>query len=219
MKNVRVKICCIADEAEAQTAVALGASAVGLVSDMPSGPGVISEETIHKIARSIPPGVSSFLLTCLQQSTSIIEQHRRCRTSTIQICDTLENQAYDEIRETLHGISLVQVIHVNGPDSVRDAESIAPMVDAILLDSGNQSLAVKELGGTGRVHDWTLSSEIVRSVGVPVYLAGGLHVDNIREAIETVRPFGVDLCSGVRTQRRLDEEKLQRFMSAVRADR
>ena len=86
------------------------------------------------------------------------------------------------LRRILSGIRLVQVIHVTGPESVDEARDAAPLVDAILLDSGNPRLAVKELGGTGRVHDWTTSRRIRDSVGVPVLLAGGLHPGNAREA-------------------------------------
>lgn len=212
----RVKICCMGSVAEAWLAIANGASAVGLVSEMPSGPGVISEDLIAEIAVALPPAVGSFLLTCKSDADAIIDQQRRLRVNTIQICDRLERTAYQILRDALPGVSLVQVIHVNGPDSVDEAISIAPFVHAILLDSGNQSLPVKELGGTGRTHDWSLSLRIREAVDVPLFLAGGLKAKNVAEAIKRVRPFGVDVCSGVRTDGRLDEVKLKDFFAAVR---
>ena len=109
----------------------------------------------------------------------------------------------------------MQVVHVSGEASVAEALAVCPHVDALLLDSGNPSLAVKELGGTGRVHDWSLGARIVRSVPRPVYLAGGLKPDNVARAIEQVRPFGVDVCSGLRTDGKLDEEKLAAFTGAI----
>ncbi|MBW3670374.1 MAG: phosphoribosylanthranilate isomerase [Acidobacteria bacterium] len=211
----RVKVCCISSVEEAQLAIELGASGLGLVSEMPSGPGVISEDQIRTIARRTPPGVSSFLLTCLQDPEAIIAQHRRCGTSTIQICDSLRHDAYEVVRAALPGISLVQVIHVRDEGAIEQAGAVAPMVDAILLDSGNQSLPIKELGGAGRVHDWTLSRRIVESVAAPVFLAGGLRPDNVRRAVDTVAPFGLDLCSGVRRDGRLDRELLAAFMSQL----
>lgn len=211
----RVKICCIADTAEAHLAVRHGASALGLVSEMPSGPGVITEEQITVIARQVPPGVASFLLTSRQEPRDIAAQQRRCGTNTLQICDRVERRAYRELRAELPGIALVQVIHVTGPESVDEAMEVAPEVHGILLDSGNQSLAVKELGGTGRVHDWTLSRRIREAVAVPVFLAGGLRPENIGEALRQVAPFGVDLCSGVRTDGKLDAAKLARFFEAI----
>ena len=211
----RVKICCIASVAEAWMAIEHGASAIGLVSAMPSGPGPIAEELIAEIAAPVPPGVASFLLTCKQDAASIIDQQRRTRVNTIQICDRLVDGTYEDLRQALPGISLVQVIHVTGPEAVHEALAISSHVDAILLDSGNQSLKVKELGGTGRTHDWELSRAIRESVEVPVYLAGGLKPENVAEAIRAVGPFGVDVCSGLRTDGRLDESKLKSFFAAL----
>ncbi len=212
----RVKICCIADEEEASLAIAMGASAIGLVGVMPSGPGPISDDVIYRIGKSIPPPVATFLLTCEQTPQGIIEHHLRTRTNTIQIVDELEGQDYPAICSALPGVKLVQVIHVNGEESVDEARELSYHVDAILLDSGNPKLEVKELGGTGRRHDWRLSRKIVETCGRPVFLAGGLTADNVREAVETVRPFGLDVCSGVRTDGGLDQTKLTKFFAAIR---
>ncbi|KAA0231491.1 phosphoribosylanthranilate isomerase [candidate division KSB1 bacterium] len=212
----RVKICCISSLAEARLAIQFGASALGLVSEMPSGPGVISEKVIAEIAAYVPPGVSSFLLTSKQSAKEIIAQQRRCGTNTIQLVDELLKGSYADLRTALPGIKLVQVIHVTGENSIAEAERVALHVDAILLDSGNPNLAVKELGGTGRTHNWRISREIRQSIDVPLFLAGGLSADNVRAAIEEVAPFGLDICSGVRTNGRLDENKLARFFESVR---
>jgi phosphoribosylanthranilate isomerase len=211
----RVKICCMGSIEEARIAVQAGVSAVGLVSAMPSGPGVIDEESIAAIARTIPPGVASFLLTSLQDPDAIIAQQRRLGASVLQLVDVMDPDSYDRLRTTLPGIGIVQVIHVMGPQSVDEARRIASQVDALLLDSGNPSATVKELGGTGRVHNWEISRAIREEVAVPVYLAGGLHAANVAEAVRTVEPFGVDVCSGVRTDGALDEEKLAAFMEEV----
>jgi len=216
MITPRVKICCIANIAEAWMAINHGASAIGLVSAMPSGPGPIPEELIAEIAATIPPGVATFLLTCKQDVEAIIDQQRRLRVNTIQICDRLETGSYEQLRQALPGVSLVQVVHVSGAESVSEAVSVARFVDAILLDSGNQSLPIKELGGTGRTHDWNVSREIVKEVTVPVFLAGGLRSNNVADAVRTVGPFGVDVCTGVRTNGELDEVKLRAFFAAVR---
>jgi phosphoribosylanthranilate isomerase len=216
-RTPRIKICCISSVEEAALAIECGASAVGLVSHMPSGPGVISEDRIAKIASSIPPPVGTFLLTSKQDAESIIAQHRLCRTNCIQICDRLTHGSYRDLKSDLPGISIVQVIHVSGPESIEEAIAVAPVVDVLLLDSGNQSLAVKELGGTGRIHDWTFSRQIREQVNIPIFLAGGLSSDNIRQAIEGVGPFGFDVCSGVRTNGSLDRIKLTRFFEAANA--
>lgn len=211
----RVKICCISSVAEAWTAIRCGADAVGLVSNMPSGPGVISEELIAEIAARVPPPIATFLLTSHQDTHAIIEQVKRCGTNTVQICDYLVSGSYQDIRKALPGISLVQVIHVADEESVSEAICIAPQVDALLLDSGNQKLTIKELGGTGRIHDWKLSCKIRESVNVPIFLAGGLKRENVALAIAEVAPFGLDLCNGVRSENNLDEVKLKSFFRAL----
>lgn len=210
-----VKICCIKSREEARLAIDAGATAVGLVSAMPSGPGPIDDALIADIAANVPPPIATFLLTCRQDADSIIEQHALCRTSTLQLVDSVAPAELEKLRGALPGIRLVQVIHVHGEESVDEARAVARLVDALLLDSGNQKLAVKELGGTGRVHDWRVSRRIRDAVDVPVYLAGGLNAGNVAEAVRAVRPHGVDICSGVRTAGDLDPAKLRAFVSAA----
>jgi phosphoribosylanthranilate isomerase len=208
----------MANEAEAALAAMLGASAVGLVGAMPSGPGPIPDEDIARIARAVPASVHTFLLTSEQRPQAIVAHHARTGTTAIQIVDSLDEGTHAEIRERLPQVKLVQVIHVSGAMSIDDALSAAPHVDALLLDSGRPNLAVKELGGTGRRHDWAISRQIRAAVEVPVFLAGGLRAENVREAIHTVEPFGIDVCSGVRTDGRLDETKLRAFVRAAGAE-
>jgi phosphoribosylanthranilate isomerase len=213
-----VKICCIASIEEAWMAIEAGASAIGLVSEMPSGPGPIPESLIAEIAATVPPGVSSFLLTCKQDAAAIIDQQRRLRVNTIQLCDRLPQGSHQQLRDALPGVSLVQVVHVTGPEAVDEAIAVAPHVDAVLLDSGNQSLKIKELGGTGRTHDWSLSRKIRKAIDVPLFLAGGLNPANVAAAIREVQPFGIDVCSGLRTEGRLDPEKLSSFFTRTNTD-
>ena len=214
---VRVKICCISSREEARLAIESGAAALGLVSAMPSGPGPIEESLITEIAHVIPPSVASFLLTSRQDAASIVAQQKRTGANTLQLVDHLEISALRELRESLPGIALVQVIHVVGPESLEEAIAVAPYVNAVLLDSGNPALAVKELGGTGRRHDWQISRRIREAIDAPLFLAGGLTPENVGEAIATVGPFGVDVCSGVRTNGLLDPDKLRAFVWAAQS--
>ncbi len=212
---IRIKICCISSITEAQTAISFGASALGLVGKMPSGQGVITDDLINKIAKAIPPPVATFLLTSETSSGGIIAHHKKVNTNTIQIVDELKLGSFRDIRERLPNVKIVQVIHILDEKSIDQALKISEKVDALLLDSGNPNLAVKELGGTGRTHNWLLSRKIVEQSKVPVFLAGGLHSGNVREAIDIVQPFGVDVCSGVRTDERLDQKKLEAFFKVV----
>ncbi len=214
--NPRFKICCIQSNVEAALAIEAGASALGLVAAMPSGPGVIDEPRIAEIARQVPPGVSTFLLTSETTADGIEAQWERCLTTTLQCCDHLEGATHDALAKRLPGVKRVQVIHVTGPESLDYAIAIARHVDALLLDSGRLDGQVKELGGTGRRHDWAISRRIREAARVPVWLAGGLNSANVRDAIEAVQPFGIDVCSGVRTEAVLDATKLAAFAHAGR---
>lgn len=214
-KKPRVKICCIANVAEANLAINYGASALGLVSEMPSGPGIISEGLIAQVASLVPPAVSSFLLTSKPDTLAIIAQQRRLGVNTIQICDRLQSGTYDDLRQALPGISLVQVIHITDSDSIQEAIKAAPHVHGLLLDSGNPSLEIKELGDTRRTHNWEISRKIRELVDIPVFLGGGLTPENVGEAIRQVQPFGVDVCTGVRTKGKLDEHKLAKLFNQV----
>ena len=213
--KTRVKICCISSKEEAQQVIKYGASGLGLVGNMPSGPGVIGDDLINDIAQIVPPAVSSFLLTSETTADAIINHYKKVYTNTIQLVDELKNEEYQILRNELPWVKLVQVIHVIDENSVTEAVEKSPFVDAILLDSGNPNLQVKELGGTGRTHNWAISKKIREEINIPLFLAGGLNPNNVKEAIDAVQPFGVDICSGVRTDGKLDEKKLDAFFRAV----
>jgi phosphoribosylanthranilate isomerase len=216
-----VKICCIASVEEARLAIDAGAAALGLVSAMPSGPGVIGDEAIAAIAAAVASHtgatpVDTFLLIARTDAEAIAEQHAAAGTTTLQLVDHVPAPALQRLRALRPQAKIVQVIHVAGPASIDEARAAAAWVDALLLDSGNPTLAVKQLGGTGRTHDWATSRCIRDAVWpLPLWLAGGLGADNVAEAVSTVAPHGLDLCSSVRTEGRLDGAKLRRFMSAV----
>ena len=213
--KVKVKICCISSIEEAKLAVAYGAAAIGLVGRMPSGPGIITDELIHAIAKTVPPPTHTFLLTSETTTDTIIEHHKKVNTTTIQIVDALSGREYHKIREAIPNVQLVQVIHVLDEGSIKEAIEISEFVDAILLDSGNPNLPTKVLGGTGKTHNWDLSKKIREKISLPIFLAGGINKDNIKKAIEHVQPYGIDLCSSVRTNGQLDESKLEELFKAI----
>ena len=129
MTPPKVKICCISSIEEARIAVACGASALGLVSAMPSGPGVIDESLIAEIIQTVPPPIGTFFLTARQNADAIIDQQQRCRPNTIQLVDTVAEMELIRLRRALPGIALVQVIHVTGQESLDEACAVAPHVD------------------------------------------------------------------------------------------
>ena len=215
-EKVKVKICCIQSLDEAKLAIKYGAGALGLVSEMPSGPGVISEDLIIEIKKQVPAHIRTFLLTSKTNTDEIITQYKKCSTSHIQLVDSIGIDVYKKLKDELSAVKLVQVIHVTGEESIDEAVNVSNFVDLILLDSGNQKLAVKKLGGTGRTHDWSISKEIIKRLNIPVFLAGGINSSNVSAAINVVKPYGIDLCSGVRINGKLDEDLLKEFFSKLK---
>jgi phosphoribosylanthranilate isomerase len=214
--RIRTKICCIANVQEAQVAIRAGVDAIGLVANMPSGPGSISDRAIQEIAASVPHGVDTFLLSCKTEPTAVVEHVLRCKTSVVQLVDSVPKETYAALREACPNLRIVQVIHVENEQAITMAHELSNFVDAILLDSGKPGAAVPTLGGTGEVHNWNISAQIVKEISVPVYLAGGLNAGNVKDAIEKVKPYGLDLCSGVRTAEKLNSGLLHDYLQTVK---
>jgi phosphoribosylanthranilate isomerase len=210
-----VKVCCITNEEDLQQAVGLGADALGFVGPMPSGTGIVDLATARRLIAAVPPPVASFLLTSATHPDSLVDEAARTGASVLQIVDRVPVAAYARLRQALPALRLVQVVHVEGEETLAEAAEAARHVDAILLDSGSRAGPVALLGGTGRIHDWAVSRRIVETVGKPVILAGGLRPENVAEAIGVVRPYAVDVCTGLRSADRLDRGKLRSFMAAV----
>lgn len=213
--RTRVKICCIASPEEARAAIEAGADALGLVARMPSGPGPIADEKIVEVTAIVPPPVATFLLTSETKAEAISAHIRATHPSTVQVVSHIDPAESARLAELEPYVRRVQVIHVEGPEALDLIPAYSRYVHAFLLDSGRPNGAVAELGGTGRCHDWAVSAAFVKVSERPVFLAGGLSAANVRDAIWQVRPFGVDLCSGVRTGGHLDRGKLRAFMRAV----
>lgn len=211
-----VKICCIQDEAEARLAIEHGARALGLVSEMPSGWGPIPDERIREIAATVPPFVSTVLLSARSTVPGVIEHVEACGCDTLQLVDDFPLSGYDFLRERFGSLRILKAVHVTGEESIQAARDLAPLVDAVLLDTGDPTADVKVLGGTGRTHDWSISRRIVEALAPrDVVLAGGLKPDNVAEAVRRVRPYALDLCTGVRTDGALDPAKLAAFFAAL----
>ncbi len=142
--------------------------------------------------------MATFLLTAETGAEAIAEHVRRAGTTAVQIVTHITPAESERLAALLPVVRRVQVIHVEDDAALGLIPLYAPHVHAFLLDSGRPGAAIPELGGTGRVHDWRVSRRFVEASPLPVFLAGGLTPDNAGEAIRAVRPFGLDLCSGVR---------------------
>ena len=213
-RRVRLKVCCIASIEEMRLAAALGADLIGLVARMPTGPGPIEDVVIRQIAAQTPVGVGRVLLTAQTEPVAIADHAFEAGCDVVQIVQTPSVSALERVRSLLPAtIRLMPVVHVQGEKALAESRALAGVADALLLDSG--SPRDRTFGGTGQVHDWSISAAIVRAVPVPVWLAGGLNPANIASAVQTVRPFGVDLCSGIRTHGRLDARLGRSFVDAL----
>jgi phosphoribosylanthranilate isomerase len=216
MIKIQVKICCIASAVEARLALGLGADTVGLVGHMPSGPGVIGVAAAAQIAKKMPCGTDTFLLTSATRASEINKDLAVCPVSAVQIVRHIDPAEYPKLIETAPQVRRIQVVHIEDEGALDLLAHYQPFVDAFLLDSGKTFGADQQFGGTGATHNWTISRRFVQRTNIPVYLAGGLNSTNVFEAITQVRPYGVDLCTGVRTDNQLDPVKLEAFMSEVR---
>ena len=212
---IRVKICCVQSEDEAATAVAFGAAAVGLVTGMPSGPPGLDVDSIRSIVAAVPPGTGTFLLTSATDVDRLTELAAHTGVNTLQLWDRLPREDYGRLRSRLPGVALVQAVHVVDDSAVDEAMEIAPRVDAIVLDSGNAAVPFRWEPATGRIHDWNISRRVVEALDRPVFLAGGITAVNVAAAVQTVRPYGIDVCTGVRTDDQLDVSKLSHLFESL----
>ena len=214
------KVCCIKTAEEAEMAIEAGALAVGLVGEMPSGPGPIPDDDIKDIASRMRDRygekIWTTLLTSRTEADAIVDHVAYTGVNTVQIVDEPAPGAYEQIRKAMPQTRIIKVIHVEGEEAIDHARRAEDAVDIILLDSGKPNAAVKTLGGTGDTHDWSVSRRIVEDVGKPVFLAGGLRPDNVVDAIKQVGPYGVDICSGLRDDRYyLVQDKLRDFAARL----
>lgn len=214
---VQAKICCIRSSEEARTALSFGAAAIGLVSEMPAGPGEIPEPEIAEIVATVPKRAGTFLLTAVTDVGELIRKATVCGVNTLQLWEPLEEPDYLRLRFELPSVAIVQSVHVRDESALHAAREAARVADAIVLDSANPDVPYRWEPQTGKTHDWSISREIVRAVSCPVLLAGGLTAGNVRYAVEQVRPYGVDVCTGVRSEDRLDTRKLVAFFEALRS--
>ena len=214
---MKLKVCCIKSPEEAQMAIAHGADALGLVGPMPSGPGPISPQQAGLIAQSLPENIMSFYLTSQTSFETISEEYELVRSTHIQLTDHTESSDRARLKQNYPKVKLVQVVHVIDEDSIQQAIDYQENSDYVLLDSGAPNNSIKELGGTGRTHNWDISKQIVAQSTLPVFLAGGINAGNVRDAIAHVNPYGIDLCSSLRTEDNLDADKLDSFIKAIRS--
>ncbi|MFW6088836.1 MAG: phosphoribosylanthranilate isomerase [Gemmatimonadota bacterium] len=212
---VRVKVSCLRSAEEVRQAVSFGVAAIGVASGLPAPTAELTDEQIAEIAGAVGDEIGTFLLTALDDPDEIVEKVRRCGVNTVQLWDPLARSAYRKIRQALPGVSIAQSIHVVGEKAADHAREMAAVADALVLSSTNPEPPFRWRDPHGRTHDWAISRRIVASVHVPVILSGGLTERNVADAIRRVRPYGVEVCSGVRRDGALDTSRLVSFLESL----
>jgi phosphoribosylanthranilate isomerase len=197
--TVRAKLCGIRSENDLRIALAAGADAIGFISGTTHfSEDALDAERAAELSRLAPPFVTRVLVTHLEEASAILELADRVGVDAIQVHGLVTTETVRDVRKHAAGRKIVKAVHVTGPEAVDAARRIASDCDAVLLDSRTAD----RLGGTGRTHDWSVSAtiaETLHDLGCPVILAGGLRPDNVADAIDRVRPFAVDVNSGVET--------------------
>jgi len=212
---VSVKVACIRNPEEAMRAVSFGAAAIGMAAETPTGGRALTHAEIARIVAAVPETTGTFLMTTRRSAIELAELARNAGVNTIQLWDEPDPDAYAHLRSAVPGISIVQSIPVMGEGAIETAISVSPRVDALLLDSASRSVPVRWEEQHGRTHDWRISRRIADAVSIPVILSGGLTHLNVADAIRAVRPYGVEVCSGVRTKGQLNTTLLVQFLEVM----
>ncbi len=218
MTRTRIKICGNTNPADLAHAIACGADAVGFITDVPvRSPRKIDTETAKELIKQVPVFVESVLVIMPDDLGSAMALIRKTRPTCVQIHSDLPLSELAEISKTVKLIKTIAV-PTDAPSGIADhiisrIDALAGIADAILLDTSTRSRTGTgaKSGGTGKVHDWRISAEIVKRSGLPIILAGGLTPDNASDAIRKVHPYAVDTASGVETDGKRDPGKVRRF--------
>jgi phosphoribosylanthranilate isomerase len=210
--HLRIKVCGVTSETDARAAALLGADAVGL-NFYPQSPRYIDPATCAPILRQLPPFVEAvglFVEQPLSYAFQVASQLGRMRTiqwhgGNRELCDAFPFQLVFAfpVRDPRHLLDITRYLDL--------CRGTGRMPAAILVDAHVPG----QHGGTGQTAPWNLLSEF--RPGVPLILAGGLTPANVAEAVRIVRPYGVDVASGVESSPGVkDPEKVRRFIGNAR---
>ena len=212
-----VKICGIRRQADALLAAELGADAIGLlVGQKHNSPDFVSATVARDIFRALPPSVDAVLVTHVEDVDELERLLQESEITTVQLHSEIAPSSVERLRHRLPHPKIFKSVNIISADSVAYPETFEQLVDGFVLDSIN--VATGQVGGTGKTHDWSVSREIVmRYPDVPIILAGGLNSENVRSAIERVRPFGVDVNSGTKAADGFkDPRKMEAFINQAK---
>jgi len=196
-----------------QSAIDAGCDAVGFIMGVThQSSDFVTPAEAAKMVRHLPPFIEPVAVTHLQETEDLIELVNSSHCTTLQIQTIVEPSEIDVIRDALPYLKIVKAVHVMDESAIEMGKRYEPYADALLLDTRTR----EKLGGTGIPHDWNISAAIVANSAIPVILAGGLTPENVAEAIRKVRPYGVDVHTGVRKDGIRNPERTLAFAREAR---
>ena len=209
---VKVKICANKSIEDASMSIDAGADIIGiLVGQVHTSNDFVDKETAKEIADFAKEKCDISLVTHLTDADEIIELSKYIGNNVIQLHSDIVEDEVEKIVKELPDVKLVRLIHISSEGEICSDYKSMKYADYYLLDSFN--LNTNQVGGTGLTHDWNKSRELIEKLDKPTFLAGGLNPDNVKQAIEIVRPYGVDVNSGCKnSEGRKDREKVREFV-------
>lgn len=217
VRRPRVQVAGISNLEDALACEAAGVDAIGFTIGLPTGPhNGLDEARAAAIIRALPPFITPVLITYRVTAVEVAATCRELGVTQVQLHAPADPAELAAMRAAIPGLKLILAVHVTGPAAIDVARERARYADALILDTYDP--ATGRAGATGLTHDWGISAAIVRAVDVPVILAGGLTPANVADAIRRVRPWGVDVHTGVeRPDGTTDHDLVRAFVAIAHA--
>ena len=209
---IKVKICANKSIEDAKMSIDAGADIIGiLVGQEHTSNDFVDKYTAKKIADFAKGKCDISLVTHLTNADEIIELTKFIGNNVIQLHSDIEEIEVEKIKKEFPNVKLVRLIHVSAEGKICTDYKKIKYADYYLLDSFN--LKTNQVGGTGLIHDWNKSGELIRILDKPTFLAGGLNPNNVADAIKQANPYGVDVNSGCKNDNGIkDKEKVKLFI-------
>jgi len=201
-----IKICGTTSERDADIAIRAGANALGFI--MAKSPRQVSDTAAYSIGTIVPKGVETIGVFVNENLETLVQTARFCKFSGVQLHGDEDGEYVLRLRSELPGTKIVKAATTSAL-----ANGVSCRPDAWLIDNSRPA----QRGGTGTRFDWRAAQPLIKMLQEPVILAGGLNAENVQDALGILRPWGVDVVSGVESYPgRKHPGLLAQFIDAVR---
>jgi phosphoribosylanthranilate isomerase len=213
MHDVKVKICGITNTEDARLVLESGADMLGMIVDVPiASPRKIPLDTAVEIAHALSGEIDLVAVLMPHRVQEVEHIVRQLKPFAVQLHGFESNAFLHAVRDAVPGVKVIKTVHVDETGTIHGGLPESDYLDFLLLDTVSH-----QIGGTGKTHNWATSARLVEQSTVPVLLSGGLSSSNVCDAIRAVKPYGVDVASGVESSPgRKSKEKIERFMRNAR---